>query len=263
MASKPTTISASETVTVTMSTIVQTKHVHFVTLEKDNYVSWKDQVLVVHYSNKLLDYVEGNVWLFESPLFCVKGSTHPRAIALDYGTGDLAANGQPLYFSWGLDFSGKTLLLVFDDLVDVIEASISHCCRGSQFLIMLTMCMLALQDRSLVIGKMLQEKEVILATIEGLGARWEPFVTSITTWFDHDMTFIDQQALMVEHEIPMEAGKTTTNHAPISVNMVANASALINAMAKSRNSRFDVHLVPCQIYGCKVLDCDPRPWGGG
>lgn len=83
--------------------------------------------------------------------------------------------------------------------------------------------------------------EVVLATIGGLGAGYELFVTLITSRFYHSLIFTDLQALLMDHEM------TTEESAPISANVAA-----VTGPVKSGNTQSgDAHSAPCQICGWK------------
>lgn len=95
----------------------------------------------------------------------------------------------------------------------------------------------------IAVGENLSQSEIIIAVIGGLGIESESFVQSITTKFDHSMTNIDLQSLLMDKEMshPLEIPSLP------SINLVSSDAF---------NS--DVKLVSCQICNKKghgTLNC--------
>lgn len=55
-----------------------------------------------------------------------------------------------------------------------------------------------LKDALAVAREKLKEYEVILLALGGLGNEYKSFVTSITTWFDHSMSFATLKHLLMD-----------------------------------------------------------------
>lgn len=105
---------------------------------------------------------------------------------------------------------------------------------------------LIIKDELATIGETLKESEVILITLGALNDDYESFVTSITTRFDHSMTFSSLCELLMDHEMRL---RWKVN--PLS------STGFVNAVVKGE-SRSDFK---CQIFlrkGHSALNCHNR-----
>lgn len=59
----------------------------------------------------------------------------------------------------------------------------------------------ALHDQMVAIGEIISKPEMVLIVVEGLRRDYESLVTSITTRFDGSVTFLDLQAMLMDHDM--------------------------------------------------------------
>lgn len=56
------------------------------------------------------------------------------------------------------------------------------------------------KDKFVAAREKLKDSQIILIVLGGLGLEYQPFIISITTRFDHIMTFINLQHLLMDHD---------------------------------------------------------------
>lgn len=60
-------------------------------------------------------------------------------------------------------------------------------------------------DSLAMVGEKLEQGDIILIVLGGLGLEYDTFVTSITTHFDPLTTFVDLHALLLDQELRLSA----------------------------------------------------------
>lgn len=83
-----------------------------------------------------------------------------------------------------------------------------------------------IRDRLASAGERMKEPHIILITLGGLRSKYKHFVTSITTRFDHNMTFSNLQQLLMDYEFQESP---TPNI--VEINTVSKQTKLENAKA--------------------------------
>lgn len=94
-----------------------------------------------------------------------------------------------------------------------------------------------LLDVLIAVGEIFKQSELVLNVIGELGSEYDPLKTALTSRFDHQMKFVDLQALLMDYEM---------NHLPetfstLFVNAISAESSKSNGESKG----------PCQICGRK------------
>lgn len=106
-------------------------------------------------------------------------------------------------------------------------------------------------DNLIVVGEVLSDSEIILAVLEGLRPEYSSFVTSVTTKFDHNMSFIDFQSILMDLELNDASVEVVM--APIAANVVTTSSSKGGVSNVRKNS--------CQICnrpGYGAINCYNR-----
>lgn len=80
-------------------------------------------------------------------------------------------------------------------------------CKGSLSMAEYLKKVSIVKDAIVVAGERLKESQIILITLDGLGIGYKSFVTSITTQFDHNMTFAMLQHLLMDYDLAVSAAK--------------------------------------------------------
>lgn len=98
----------------------------------------------------------------------------------------------------------------------------------------------------------LHDSQVILIALGGLGPEYQPFVTSITTRFDHSMTFSSFQHLLMDHDLQFSVQRQTA--------VPFEAHAIVRSGVKS-DDQVPKSKLQCQLCtrkGHVAVDCYNR-----
>lgn len=203
--------------------ILHNKHVHFITLGKDNYMPWKSLSLGYLEWKWLVGLCWRECIAQRLPLAKMPRSTYTWlfaccVIALDSPAGDRTVN-----IGWSLVlFLRDRFLLVSKhakSMVDYLFHVMMFC------------------NRLLTINEVILEPELVLTIIGGLGVGYESMFTSMTTRFDRSMTFLDLEEILMDYDMTNLEEKSF----PIFTH------AIITTPQRSSENRFQ----SCQICGKK------------
>lgn len=177
---------------------VQIKSVKMVTFDRVNFFVWCAQVTAILRSYGLIDYVENpaNVrvlpqldrqdqlvlgWLLSS----ISPEVLPQVAAFTTAS-EVWSTLLQLYSS-----SSKTWNLFLRREFQALQKGGS----SMQEYIVRSNCMI---DALATADEKLQQGDIILTVLGGLGPEYDAFVTSVTTQFDPSMSFVDLQALLLD-----------------------------------------------------------------
>lgn len=185
------------------------KQLKCVILDDDNYFSYKAQFTALLCVFKIVDYIEGKVaigkgttaeqwdqlilsWIFAA----ISPSILPQLASLTTSTGVWDTLNQ-LYSS---DSEARLLHMRFQ-LQRIRNGNMSM----TDYLKKISVAKEKLAGAS----EKLHDSQVILIVLGGLGLEYQPFVTSITTRFDHSMTFSSFQHLLMDHDLQFSVQRQT------------------------------------------------------
>lgn len=186
------------------------KHLKCVTLDSDNYFSWKAQFSALLRGYTLFGYVNGNIaieegspaeqqdqlilsWVFSS----ISPSLLPQVAVLS-----TSAKVWECLCQMHSSDSETRILHLQHQLQNIRKENLPM----SEYL--KRICVL--KDKLAAAGDKLKDSQVILIALGGLGPEFQSFVTSITMRFDHSMTFPNLQQLLMDHELRIAPAQATT-----------------------------------------------------
>lgn len=214
------------------------KQLKCVILDGENYFSWQAQFSALLRGYRLLEYVEGKIPLPE---------------------GSPAEQQDQIILSWILTAVSSPILSqiaalttshkVWECLKQLhssdsetrllhLRMQLQNCRKGSLSMSQYLRGISIAKDKLASAGERIRDSQIILTTLGGLGPEYKQFVTSITTRFDHSMSFTQLQQLLMDYELSEEQTATVEAH-------------LVNKPYKEKSGGPRSH--PCQICSRKGI----------